>query len=91
MERVWLARLPLGIIVGNIYVCGSPGSRVEIKHFSVAYFDHITALQVLKCRTLVKGVACTYCVNVVRNHEFTHCVCALRRVVGVYTAFTGQF
>ena len=31
------------------------------------------------------------CVNVVSNHEFTHCVCALRRVVGVYTAFTGQF
>ena len=30
-------------------------SRVEIKHYSVAYFDHVTALQVLKCRTLVKG------------------------------------
>ena len=40
-------------------------SWVEIKHYSVAYFDHITALQVLKCRTLVKGGACTCCVYVV--------------------------
>ena len=30
-------------------------SHVEIEHYSVAYFDHVTALQVLKHRTLVKG------------------------------------
>ena len=38
------------------------------------YFDNITALQVLKRYTLVKGGAHTCCVNVVTNHEFTHCV-----------------
>ena len=48
-------------------------SWVETKHYSVAYFDHITA-QVLKRRTLVKGGARMCCVNVVSNHEFTHCV-----------------
>ena len=45
-------------------------SRVEIKHYSVAYFDHVTVLQVLKCRTLVKGGAHMCCVNVVSIYEF---------------------
>ena len=49
-------------------------SWVEIKHYSVVYFDLVTALQVLKRRTLVKGGACTCWVNVVSIHEFTHCV-----------------
>ena len=49
-------------------------SWVEIKHYSVAYFDHVTALQVLKCRTLDKGGARMCCVNVVSIHKFTHCV-----------------
>ena len=49
-------------------------SRVEIKHYSVAYFDHVTALQVLKRRTLVKGGACKCCVNMVSIYEFTHYV-----------------
>ena len=49
-------------------------SQVEIKHYSVAYFDHITALQMLKCRTLAKGGARICCINVVSIHEFTHCV-----------------
>ena len=49
-------------------------SWVENKHYSVAYFDHVTALQVLKCRTLVKGGACMCCVNMVSIYEFTHCV-----------------
>ena len=49
-------------------------SWVEIKHYSVAYFDHVTALQVLKRRTLVKGRAHMCCVNVVSIHEFTQCV-----------------
>ena len=49
-------------------------SRVEIKHYSVAYFDHVTILQVLKHRTLVKGKARMWCVNVVSIYEFAHCV-----------------
>ena len=49
-------------------------SWVEIKHYSVAYFYHVTALQVLKHRTLVKGGARMCCVNVVSIHKFTHCV-----------------
>ena len=49
-------------------------SQVEIKHYSIAYFDHVTVLQVLKCKTSVKGGAHTCCVNVVSIHEFTHCV-----------------
>ena len=70
MERVLLARLTLGIIiVGIIYVWQS---RVE--HYSISYFDHVTALHVLKHRTLVKGGVRTCCVNVVSIHEFAHCV-----------------
>ena len=49
-------------------------SRVEIKHYSIAYFDHVTALQVLKHRSSVKGGVCTCCVNVVSIIEFTHYV-----------------
>ena len=53
-------------------------SQVEIKHYSieysVAYFDHVTALQVLKCKTSVKGGARMCCVNGVSIHEFTQCI-----------------
>ena len=34
-------------------------SRVEIEHYSVAYFAHITAFEVLWCGTSVKGGAHT--------------------------------
>ena len=34
-------------------------SRVEIKHYSVAYFDHITAFKVLYRSTSIKGGAHT--------------------------------
>ena len=70
MERVWLARLTLGIIVRIIYVCVAVPGR----NHSVAYFDHVTVLQVLKRRTLVKGGARMWCVNVVSIYEFAHCV-----------------
>ena len=82
MKRVWLARLALGIIpsytrvVGIIYicvcVCDSPGQSWAVlgRNHSVAYFDHITALQVLKCRTSIKGGAGMWCANVVSIHEF---------------------
>ena len=53
-------------------------SQVEIKHYSiaysVAYFDHVTALQMLKCKTSVKGGAHTCCVNGVSIHDFTQCI-----------------
>ena len=32
-------------------------SRVEIEHYSIAYFDHITAFKVLYPSTSVKGGA----------------------------------
>ena len=32
-------------------------SWVEIKHYSVAYFDHVTAFKALQCRTSVEGRA----------------------------------
>ena len=51
------------------YMCNTGMSRVEIKHYSVAYFDHVTALKVLKRKTLVKGGTHTCCVNVVSIHE----------------------
>ena len=40
------------------------------RNHSVAYFDHVTALQVLKCRTLVKGWARMCWVNVISIYEF---------------------
>ena len=55
------------------YICVCVAVPGRNQTLSVAYFDHVTALQVLKCRTLVKGGARMCCVNVVRNHEFTHC------------------
>ena len=65
--KVWLVRLTLGIIVGVSYMWQS---RVEIKHYFIAYFDHVTALQVLKRRTLVKGGVRTCWVNVISIYEF---------------------
>ena len=38
-------------------------SQVEIKHYSVAYFDHITAFKVLYHSTSVKGGAHTHYVD----------------------------
>ena len=67
MERVWLARLR------NT----RENSSNCIQDYSIAHFDHVTTLQVLKLRTLVKGGAHTCCVNMVSIHEFTHCVWAL--------------
>ena len=32
-------------------------SRVEIEHYSVAYFDRVTAFKVLSHKTSVKGMA----------------------------------
>ena len=46
-------------------------SQVEIEHYSVVYFDRITAFKVLYRRTSVKGGADMRCVNVVSIHEFT--------------------
>ena len=47
-------------------------SRVEIEHYSVAYFDRIAAFEALLRRTSVKGGAHTCCVNVASIDEFTH-------------------
>ena len=65
-------RLTLGIIVGII--CGSPGwkSNIILLHILIlllacaTYFDHITVLQVLKCRTSVKGGAHMCCQERIR-------------------------
>ena len=38
-------------------------SRVEIKHYSVAYFNHTAAFEALERRTSVKGGAHTHYVN----------------------------
>ena len=46
-------------------------SRVEIEHYSVAYFDRIAAFAALQCRTSVNGMAHTRCVNVASFDEFT--------------------
>ena len=40
-------------------------SQVEIKHYSVGYFDRITAFEALYSRTSIKGGADTCCMNVV--------------------------
>ena len=45
-------------------------SRVEIEHYSVAYFDHIAAFEALLRRTSVKGGIHTCCVNVASIDEF---------------------
>ena len=37
--------------------------RVEIEHYSVAYFDCITAFEALKCSTSIKGRAHTHYVD----------------------------
>ena len=72
MERAWLARLPLGIIFLIIYMCVAVLGRNQTLFCCV--FGHVTALQVLKRRSLVKGGARTFCVDVASNYEFTHCV-----------------
>ena len=46
-------------------------SQVEIQHYSVVYFNCITAFEVLYHRTSIKGGADMRCVNVVSIHEFT--------------------
>ena len=46
-------------------------SRVEIEHYSVAYFQRITAFEALQRRTSVRGGAHKRCVNVSSIHEFT--------------------
>ena len=47
-------------------------SRVEIKHYSVAYFDHFAEFEVLKCRTSVKGGAQTCMCRCTNTWMFTH-------------------
>ena len=44
------------------------GTYVAVEHYSIAYFEHVTAL---KRRTSVKGGALTCSVNVV---SIPHCV-----------------
>ena len=44
-------------------------SRVDVEYYSVAYFNHVTALQVLKRRISTKGGARTCCVNMHGIHE----------------------
>ena len=46
-------------------------SRVEIEHYSVAYFTRIAAFEALWRRTSVKDGAHTSCVNVASIDEFT--------------------
>ena len=46
-------------------------SRVEIEHYSVAYFERMTAFEALLYGTFVKGGAHTRCVNMLSIHEFT--------------------
>ena len=38
-------------------------SRVEIKHYSIAYFNCVSVFKVLEHRTLVVGGAHTHCVD----------------------------
>ena len=51
-------------------------SRVEIKHYSIAYFDRIAGFEALYRRTSVKGGAHMRCVNVASIDEFTQRVWA---------------
>ena len=46
-------------------------SRVEIEHYSIAYFERIAAFEALYRRTSVKGGAHIRCVNVAGVDEFT--------------------
>ena len=46
-------------------------SRVEIEHYSVAYFASITAFEALLRETSPKGRTHICFVNVVSNHDFT--------------------
>ena len=46
-------------------------SQVEIQHYSIVYFNPITAFEVLYHRTSVKGGADMRCVNMVSIHKFT--------------------
>ena len=52
---------------GQLYVWQS---RVEIEHYSVAYFDRIAPFEALLRRTSVKGGVHTRCVNVASIDEF---------------------
>ena len=45
-------------------------SRVEIEHYSVAYFNRIAAFEALLRRTSVKGGVHARCVNVASIDEF---------------------
>ena len=45
-------------------------SRVEIEHYSVAYFARIAAFEALLRGTSVKGGIHTHCVNVASIDEF---------------------
>ena len=49
-------------------------SWVEIEHYSVAYFKHVTTFKVLQCVTSNKGEVNMQCVNISRIHEFMQCV-----------------
>ena len=51
------------------YILYMGQSRVDVEYYSVAYFNHVTALQVLKRRTSTKGGARTCCVNMHGIHE----------------------
>ena len=57
----WVGITGLGTY--TIYVYHMWQSRVEIKHYSVAYFDCGTAFEVLQRGTSVKGGAHTHWVN----------------------------
>ena len=46
-------------------------SRVEIKHYPIAYFRHIAELEVLQYRASIRGGAHMHCVNVSSIHKFT--------------------
>ena len=49
-------------------------SQIEIKHYSISYFDCITVFEVLYRRSSVKGEAHTHYVNVVSIHELNQCI-----------------
>ena len=49
-------------------------SQVEIEHYSVAYFNHVTTFKVLQCGTSIKGEVNMHCVNMSSIHELMQCV-----------------
>ena len=51
-------------------------SPVEIKHYSVGYFDRVTAFEVLWRRTSLKAGAHMLCVNVSGIYASMQCVSA---------------